>query len=278
MSKARQPYTRGRSMDLLYVFNRYFFENEYMHFGYWEDGLDVKYLNLKQAQERYVQEIFRLLPADIKTILDVGCGSGEMASQLIARGYSVDCVCPPTVLSHYAKQKLQDRAQVFECRFEELDTDRRYDLIYFSESFQFINMRRALEQCRRYGNRYVLVADVFRKDMPEKGPIGGGHKYSEFLELVREFRFEEIANVDVTEYIAPSFDLETRTMEEFLKPMLLVIRRMLAVMNPLLRRLLLFANRKKLNRFKTRYMDNPGRNRHSFAKYKTYRFILFRIT
>lgn len=264
-------------MDLLYVFNRYFFENEYMHFGYWEDGLEVKYGNLKSAQERYVEEIFKLLPADVETVLDVGCGSGEMASQLVARGLRVDCVCPPTVLSHYAKQKLRDKAEVFECKFEDLDTDKRYDLVYFSESFQFINMRRAFEQCRRYSRRYVLVADVFKKDMPERGPIGGGHRYSEFLDLVREFGFEEIANVDVTEFIAPSFDLETRTMEEFLKPMLMVIRRMMAGMNPLLRRLLLFVNRKKLNRFKTRYMDNPDRNRHSFSRYKTYRYILFRI-
>jgi len=264
-------------MDLLYVFNRYFFENEYMHFGYWEDGLDVKYLNLKQAQERYVQEIFRLLPEDVESILDVGCGSGEMASQLIKKGYRVDCVCPPTVLSRFASEKLQDRAEVFECKFEDLDTDRRYDLVYFSESFQFINMRHAFEQCRRYSRRYVLIADVFKKDMPERGPIGGGHRYSEFRDLVNEFGFKEVANVDVTEFIAPSFDLETRTMEEFLKPMVLVIRRMLDAMNPLLRRLLLFYNRKKLNRFKTRYMDNPGRNRHSFAKYKTYRFMLFRL-
>lgn len=264
-------------MDLLYVFNRYFFENEYMHFGYWEEGVPVKYMNLKQAQQRYVEEIFRLLPEDVHSILDVGCGSGEMASQLLRKGYQVDCVCPPTVLSHFAKQKLQDQAQVFECKFEDLDTERRYDLIYFSESFQFINMRRALEQCRRFGRHYVLVADVFKKDMPEKGPIGGGHRYSEFQDLVREFDLREVANVDVTGFIAPSFDLETRTMEEFLKPMLMVIRRMLAVMNPLLRKLLLFINRKKLNRFRTRYMDNPGRNRHSFAKYKTYRFILYRL-
>lgn len=264
-------------MDLLYVFNRYFFENEYMHFGYWEDGLEVKYLNLKRAQERYVEEIFKLLPEDVESVLDVGCGSGEMASQLIAKGYRVDCVCPPTIMSQYAREKLGDRARVFEYKFEDLDIDNRYDLIYFSESFQFINMRRALEQCKRYGNKYVLIADVFKKDMPEKGPIGGGHSWSDFRALVDEFRLEAIADVDVTRYIGPSFDLETRTMEEFFKPMVMVIRRMLSGMNPLLRRLLLFANRKKLNRFRTRYMDNPDRNRDSFARYKTYRFMLFRL-
>ncbi len=271
------PYTRGRSMDLLYVFNRYFFENEYMHFGYWEDGLELKYLNLKRAQERYVEELFKLLPEDVETILDVGCGSGEMASQLIDRGSRVDCVCPPTILSRYATDKLGDRATLFECRFEDLDTDRKYDLIYFAESFQFVDMRKALNQCRRYGNKYILIADLFKKDMPEKGPIGGGHSYSEFRALVEETGLREIANVDITPWIGPGFDLETRTMEEFFRPLLMVINRILAIRNSFLVRLALFSNRKRLNRFKTRYMDNPDRNRDSFARYKTYRFMLFRL-
>jgi hypothetical protein len=106
-----KPYARGRSMDLLYVFNRHFFDNEYMHFGYWESGLEVKYLHLKQAQIRYVEEFFKLIPDDAGAILDVGCGSGEMASQLIKQGRQVDCVCPPSVLSHFAKEKLAGRAR-----------------------------------------------------------------------------------------------------------------------------------------------------------------------
>ena len=149
-----KPFVRGRSMDLLYVFNKHFFENEHMHFGYWEPGLELKYLNLKQAQCRYVDEFFRLIPADVQTILDVGCGSGEMAKELIGRGYRVDCVCPPTVVGHFAKEKLDGKARLFPSRYEELDIPERFDLVYFSESFQFIKLRAAMEQSRRYAAKY----------------------------------------------------------------------------------------------------------------------------
>ncbi len=266
-------------MDLLYVFNRYFFENEYMHFGYWEHGLELKYANLKTAQQRYVEEFQKLIPADVHSMLDVGCGSGEMASQFLDKGYKVDCVCPPTILSHYASEKLAGRASVHEAKFEDLKLDgQSYDLIYFSESFQFINMRRAFEQCRRYGNQYMLVADVFRKDMPERGPIGGGHKYQDFLALVEEFGFEELANVDVTEFTGPGFDLESDAMENFIRPLVMVMGRIVNVNNSLLARFALFLNRKRLQRLRTKYLDNPGaRNRDSFAEYKTYRFVLLKI-
>lgn len=264
-------------MDLLYVFNRYFFENEYMHFGLWEDDLELKYLNLKRAQERYVEELFRLIPADVESILDVGCGSGEMAARLADQGYRVDCVCPPTILSHFAGEKLQDRARLFECRFEDLDSDGEYDLIYFSESFQFVDMRAALEQCRRYGRRYVLIADLFKKDMPEKGPIGGGHSYSEFRTLTDEFGLTELANIDITRHVAPGFDLEQKTVREFLKPLLMVFNRILTIRNSLPVKLLLLSNRKRLQRFRSRYMENPKRNSEGFSEYKTYRFMLFRL-
>lgn len=266
-------------MDLLYVFNRYFFDNEYMHFGYWEDDLELKYANLKTAQQRYVEEFQKLIPADVHSMLDVGCGSGEMASQFLDKGYRMDCVCPPTILSHYASEKLAGRASVHEARFEDLELgEKTYDLIYFSESFQFINMRRAFEQCRRYGNQYMLVADVFKKDMPERGPIGGGHNYRDFLALVEEFGFEELVNVDVTEFTGPGFDLESGAIEEFIRPLLMVGERIVNVNNSLWARLVLFLNRKRLQRLRSKYLDNPcARNRNSFAEYKTYRFVLLKI-
>ena len=133
-------------MDLLYIFLRYFFETEYLHFGYWEKDIDLKFSNIKQAQSRYADELFKLIPDDVKTLLDVGCGSGEMAKNIACKGYKVDVVCPPSILSSYAREKIPDNSELFECKFEELDVDRQYDLIYFSESFQFVGLKQALER------------------------------------------------------------------------------------------------------------------------------------
>lgn len=277
MKNNSNPYTRGRSLDLIYVFLRYFFETEYLHFGYWSAGLELKFANLKQAQNTYIDELFKLIPADVHSILDVGCGSGEMASQLLQLDYQVDAVCPPSIMSENAQKKLAGDASLYECKFEDLDIDKKYDLIVFSESIQFIQIRDAFEQCRRYGKKYILIADLFKNDMPDKGPIGGGKPYADFLREKDNFGFKEIQNIDITEFVAPGFDLEKDAIDNFIKPLISVFNRILAIKNSVLIKLGLFFYRKKLHKMKARYLQTGDRNSTSFARYKSYRFILLEI-
>ncbi|NKB37454.1 MAG: methyltransferase domain-containing protein [Gammaproteobacteria bacterium] len=278
MNNTKSKYTRGRSLDLLYVFLRYFFETEYLHFGYWKPGVKLKFANLKQAQEAYIEELFKLIPDDVESILDVGCGSGEMATQLLKKNFKVDAVCPPSIMSENASLKLGDKARLYECKYEELDIDKKYDLIVFSESIQFIQIKDAFEQCRRYGNKYILIADLFKNDMPEKGPIGGGKPYKDFLSERENFDFKELENIDITTFVAPSFDLEQDAINNFVRPLLSVFKRIMAIKNSWLTKIGLFAYRKKLTKMRTRYLEKKDRNSESFAKYKSYRFILLEIT
>lgn len=274
MKNNNTPYTRGRSLDLLYVFLRYFFETEYLHFGYWRSDVELKFANLKQAQEAYIEELFKLIPEDVESILDVGCGSGEMASQLLKLNYQVDAVCPPSIMSENADKKLTGDSQLFECKYEDLDIDKKYDLIVFSESIQFIQIKDAFDQCRRYGKKYILIADLFKNDMPEKGPIGGGKPYKDFLDEKANSNFKELKNIDITEFVAPSFDLEKDAIDRFIKPLVSVFNRILAIKNSLIIKMGLFFYKKNLTKMKTRYLDATDRNSSSFKKYKSYRFIL----
>ncbi len=277
MKNKNKPYTRGRSLDLLFVFLRYFFDTEYLHFGYWRPGLELKFANLKQAQYDYIDELFKLIPSDAQSILDVGCGSGEMALQLLKRNYQVDAVCPPSIMSENAAKKLSGDSTLYECKFEDLELEKKYDLIVFSESFQFIQIKDAFEQCRRYGKKYILIADLFKNDMPEKGPIGGGKPYQDFLQEKNNFGFREISNIDITEFVAPGFDLEADAINHFVTPLISVFKRIMTIRNSVFVKLGLFLYRKKLNKLKTRYLDNSDRNSKTFAQYKSYRFILLEI-
>lgn len=277
LSKQTEKYSRGRSLDLVYVFLRYFFETEYLHFGYWKSDMALKFANLKEAQHNYIEELFKLIPGDVKTILDVGCGSGEMSKQLVEMGYEVEALCPPSIMSENAGRKLEGKATLHECKFEELEIDKQYDLIIFSESIQFIQVKDAFEQCKRYGKKYILIADLFKHDMPEKGPIGGGKPYAELQKQRDDFGFREIENVDVTEYVARHFDLEQDAIQNFIKPMVSVFKRVIAIKNSMLVKIGLFGYRKNLQKMKTRYLDSTDRNSSSFKKYKTYRFILLQI-
>ncbi len=276
VSILKKPYKKGRSMDLAHIFLRYFFETEYLHFGYW-DGLEPKFSNLKSAQELYADNLQKMIPAGVRSILEVGCGSGEMAKKLLGSGFQVDVVSPPSIMTQLAQEKLDGKVRFSECLFEDFESDKRYDLVLFSESFQFVNLETAIRKAARYG-RYALIADVFKKDVAEKSPIGGGHSYSDFTRLVRENNVKIVTDQDVTRAIAPQFDLEADVMQGFVKPLVSVLERMYQTSGFMMRSLVkmfLFFNKKGLRKFREKHFENSGRrNGKAFEKFKYYRFIL----
>lgn len=272
----KRSYKKGRSMDLAYIFLRYFFETEYLHFGWW-DGLQPKFANLKKAQELYVENLIRMIPFDVRSILEVGCGSGEMAKKLLDAGYQIDVVSPPSIMTSYAQEKLKGRVNFYECVFEDYVEDKRYDLVLFSESFQFVNLDIAISKAIQYGG-YILIADVFRNDLQEKSPIGGGHSYLEFISKVRENKINIIGDRDVTRFIAPQFDLEHDMMHNFVKPFLGVLERMYLTSGlpvRLLIKILLSLKKKGLHKLRDKHFGQNGqRDGMAFERYKYYRFIL----
>jgi SAM-dependent methyltransferase len=275
----KKTYKKGRSMDIAFIFLRYFFETEYLHFGYWAPDYEVKFSNLKKAQELYVENLLKMIPAGVHSILEIGCGSGEMAKKLISLNYQVDVVSPSSIMTSYAQEKLAGKVQFNECTFEEFDTNKRYDLVLFSESFQFVKLETAIRKSLSCGT-YVLVADVFKKDTVERSPIGGGHSYSDFIKLIKENNAGIVTDNDVTHSIAPQFDLELDVVRNFVKPLVSVIERMYKTSGFLIRsliRMILFFNRKGLQKLREKHFVNSGnRDGRAFERFKYYRFILFK--
>jgi SAM-dependent methyltransferase len=119
-----------------------------LHYGYWPQGLPVVPQNLAAAQANYTELLISRIPAGVRSILDVGMGAGTTARKLVEKGYRVDGVSPNGVLTDVARQQLGDRATIFETRFQDLRTERRYDLVLFSESLLFIPLDAAFAQPR----------------------------------------------------------------------------------------------------------------------------------
>jgi len=82
----------------LNLFN-FFLGTKDLHYGLWGDDLEVKVQNLPEAQKRYSDFLISHFPDDVKTILDVGCGAGGLATELLGRGYQVQGVSPSPLLS-----------------------------------------------------------------------------------------------------------------------------------------------------------------------------------
>ena len=121
-------------------------QNQSCSDGFWTDDIEVNKNNFAKAQENHSNFIISHIPDNTKAILDVGCGAGGLAAKLLDKGFSVDCVSPSPLLTERALGILGERSTIFRCLFEELESDKLYDTLIFSESFQYIELSTALLQ------------------------------------------------------------------------------------------------------------------------------------
>ena len=261
------------------IFGRFFLDMQDLHYGYWPPELPRVPQNLSVAQAAYTDLLMSHVPPGAHSVLDVGCGAGNTARKLLERGYQVDGVSPNSFLTAVARQVLGDRATVFETKFQDLVTDRRYDVVLFSESLLFIPLEqalaKALELLRPGG--HILITDIFRVPAEGKSPIGGGHELPRFRETVGRYPLRQVTDFDMTAGIAPTFDIVNRATLDAIEPAYRLILDRITLKYPLVMRLLRWWFRKKIERYEQKHFSGR-RDGANFMKYKSYRLLLFKRT
>ena len=261
------------------IFGRFFLDMQDLHYGYWPPELERVPQNLAAAQAAYTELLISHIPQGAKSVLDVGCGAGNTARKLVERGYNVDGVSPNSFLTAVARQTLRERVTIFETKFQDLVTDRRYDVVLFSESLLFIPLEQGLAKALSLLNPggHVLITDIFRVPAEGKSPIGGGHELPKFRETVARFPLAPVTDFDMTAGIAPTFDLVNRATLDTVEPAYRLILDRMTIKYPLVMRLVRWWFRKKIQRYEQKHFSGR-RDGANFMKYKSYRLLLFRRT
>ena len=270
--------TNEIGLEIGLVLSRFFLNTEHLHFGYWPDDLDVNLDNLKKAQDYHSEQIIHSIPKCVKTILDVGSGSGGLAEKLVDNGYQVDCVSPSEYLSKSIEQKLKKRVKVHRSTFEELVLKKKYDLIVFSESFQYVNIKRALKKIPLAVQEkgHLLICDFFRKPGTGTKPLGGSHDWKVFQDNLFEYSFTEILNKDITRETARTYDLINQIIGEVADPIRSLSAKYLESQYPKAIKFLRWYFKKKIKRINRIYFSR-NMTGDMFNKLKTYRVLLYRI-
>jgi len=255
---------------------RYCLNMQDLHYGYWTKDLPIELLNLPKAQAQYTDFLLSHIPDSTQTILDVGCGIGNTARKLLEKGYQVDCVSPNPLLTTYAREVLGDRVTIFECHFEALRTDKRYDLMLFSESFLFMKPDAALTKATQLLNEggYLLLTDVFKIVPDGQTAIGGGQHLSIFREVVSRFPFQQLKDIDLTPHIAPTFTLLNDAYSRMLKPAYDLVIARLRVRFPWVMKFLLWKFRSAIRKYENKHFSGK-RTAETFMAIKSYRLFLF---
>ena len=249
-----------------------------LHYGLWPDGLEVTLVNVPAAQAHYTDQLIADIPPGVKRILDVGCGAGNTARKLLDLGYEVDCLSPNAWLNEEAKKAVAGRARVFLSKFETIELDGKYDLILFSESFLFMKAAPALAKAESLLNPggYILISDIFKVPSDEKSPIGGGQDIRRYRALMAESRFEMLKDTDITDRIAPTFDLLKRAYEEAIRPAYDLIVARNEKRHPWVMKFIRWRFREKLERLEAKHFSGNRDGAH-FRRHKSYRRMLYRL-
>lgn len=275
MAKRKVQATRDLGLDIGLLFAKYLLNTEDLHYGLWESGVEVKLANMSAAQVAYTEFLFSHIPDGTKTILDVGCGSGVTAEKLIDKGFELECVAPPAGTTEAAAERLKGRATVTAAGFEDFATEKRYDLILFSESFQYIRSLEGLTHAASLlaPGGAILVCDFFKRTGVEGSPIGGGHKFNHWTDAVAKLDLETVTDIDITDKTAPNLDLVAEFLEKVGKPSYESINHAAKVSYPKSLKIARWFFKKKIAKMEHKYFSGL-RDGAAFAKYKTYRLLL----
>lgn len=208
-----------------------------LHFGYWEAADELTLENMRRAQDRYTEHLKDLIPDGVKKILDSGCGAGVVARRLKDSGYDVTGITPDEYQATLFARRNPD-IDFRRTRLEDFRAAAPYDLVLFSESFQYVGLAAALDKCLEVlkDGGYIIISDYFRKT--REPYYRTCHVESDFLEAVAQRSLTILETRDITDKAAPTLSLGARIYSEYALPTLEIITGYAAERHPLLSRLL----------------------------------------
>jgi MPBQ/MSBQ methyltransferase len=251
-------------------------KSDYLHYGYWNLGDELTIENLFLSQKRYIDHLISFIPQDVKTVLDVGCGIGGNTLRLLEKGLDVEALSPDIAQekAFLAKGKVPFHLS----KFEDFETDKTYDLIFMSESAQYIPLKQGMDKCYALLNEggSLLVSDYFLRKSVLKDNIFAlcTHEKSEYLNVVENRGFEIIKSEDITSRVTPTLDFAKLKFNEYVEPTLELFDDLLLGWAPIPYKAVKFLAKKPLENLEKQMqlMDSE-----LFVEHRQYMIYLFKL-
>ncbi|MBE8181970.1 MAG: methyltransferase domain-containing protein, partial [Candidatus Portiera sp.] len=286
---------------------------DYLHYGYWDIKTKPTIGGLFKAQDKHTKELLNLLDKraaaikknrskknkskTVKTktlrILDIGCGSGKILSELLEKGYQADGMVPSDCLYEASCDNVNEiklsknkthaenakNCKVYKCYLEDFYTNTpkvKYDILLFSESFQYIKYKLLYENIDKLldDNGEIIISDFFAKEKSQGAAnFGGGHLLNKFYADTKNSGIKIISDKDITKYMAPNLDLLHDILMDKLLPSSRLLDEFLKTRGRFIYSVLKFLGRKSLKKINYKYFSGQ-RTAKEFSKSKSYRMLV----
>ena len=276
MSVKNKVSSQGVGLDIGLTIGRFFLNTEDLHYGYWPKGKTATIQNFAEAQKAHSKLIIDHIPDGTQRILDVGSGSGNLALKLINKGFQVDCVIPSEFLAEQVQAKLGNQSTIHICGFEDVPESEKYDLILLSESFQYVKLGESMVKIMTMLNPggHLLICDFFRRDVLGKSPMGGGHSWQGFQDIITKHPLKMVTDLDITKETAPTIDLLAKFNADVVTPISEMSGEYLIDHYPRITRLLQWKFKKRIEKISRIYLSGAV-NGYSFKQFKKYHLLVY---
>lgn len=260
-----------------------------LHYGLWDDELELNFANLTVAQRRFANLIASELPdpaVNETHILDVGCGTGHILSLLTQQEYQVDAVSPSHFLIELVKQRLAElpdsTSKVFESKFEDFPEQiyqQYYDVILFNESLNHIPLPRAFTKVQKLlkPGGLTIICDTFLPDsLQAKANKTIKHTLPDLHQYIDQSPFSLLRDDDITEYVAPTIELMDEFLKTKLKPASETLGQYLQTNNPVLSKIGAFLLKRKFSQLNEQYFSQYNK-KALLSGAASYRFIVLQL-
>ena len=235
----QQNITEFDGLDLELFFCTEILKLNSLHYGYWEEREKLKEegtkltLNcLRNAQQKYTDILIEAIPKNVKSILDVGCGIGDVSRALSKLEYDVTAISPDSNHAKYFEDHLS-KLTFLQTKFEDLNIDNRFDLILMSESQNYFPTEIGFRQCATLllPKGYLLVSGMFKKDSDSEF-TEISNTIEDYAKTAEKHGLLLIKNVDITQNILPTIDFIYESMESYVEPSVTMLNQFIASIAP----------------------------------------------
>ena len=236
---AQQNITEFDGLDLELFFCTEILKLNSLHYGYWEESEKLKEEDakltldcLRGAQQKYTDVLIEAIPKDVKSILDVGCGIGDVSRALSKLEYDVTAISPDSNHAQYFENLLSPLT-FLQTKFEDLDIDGKFDLILMSESQNYFPTEIGFRRCTTLllPKGYLLVSGMFRKDSDSEF-TEVPNTIENYAKAAEKHGLLLIENVDITQNILPTIDFIYESMERYVEPSVTMINQFISSIAP----------------------------------------------